>query len=39
VPPLDEDRYMAADLETATELVRTGALVDAAGRACFPEAP
>ena len=29
IPPLDQDRYLAPDLATAAELVRTGALVDA----------
>ncbi|GGH34769.1 histidine ammonia-lyase [Cribrihabitans marinus] len=31
VPALAEDRYMAPDLETAADLVRGGALTDAAG--------
>jgi histidine ammonia-lyase len=30
IPPLDEDRYLHADLESATELVRTSALIQAA---------
>jgi histidine ammonia-lyase len=37
VPPLAEDRYIAADIGGAAALVRAGALVAAAGRACFPE--
>ena len=37
VPPLVEDRYVAADIETATGLVRGGTLVEAAGRAAFPD--
>ena len=39
VPALEDDRYMAADIETATGLVRGGTLVEAAGRAAFPEVP
>ncbi|HWE16982.1 MAG TPA: histidine ammonia-lyase [Hyphomicrobiaceae bacterium] len=31
VPHLDEDRFMAPDIEAATELVRSGAIVTAAG--------
>ena len=31
VPMLDEDRYFAPDMEQATALVRSGAIVDAAG--------
>ena len=31
VPPLEEDRYMAPDIEAAVALVRAGALVEAAG--------
>ena len=31
VPPLEEDRYMAPDIEAAVGLVRAGALVEAAG--------
>ena len=31
VSPLEEDRYMAPDIEAAVGLVRTGALVEAAG--------
>ncbi|MFQ5624747.1 MAG: aromatic amino acid lyase, partial [Paracoccaceae bacterium] len=36
VPPLDADRYLAPDLETAAELVRDGVLLAASG-AEFPE--
>jgi histidine ammonia-lyase len=31
VPTLDEDRYFAPDMEQATALVRSGAVIDAAG--------
>jgi len=31
VPTLGADRYMAPDIETATDLVRSGALIEAAG--------
>jgi histidine ammonia-lyase len=31
VPTLDEDRYFAPDMEEATEMVRSGAIIDAAG--------
>jgi len=31
VPPLEEDRYMAPDIEAAADLARQGAMVDAAG--------
>ena len=36
VPPLEEDRYMAPDIEAAVALVRTGALVEAAGPEGMP---
>jgi histidine ammonia-lyase len=38
VPPLEADRVLASDLERAAELVRTGALVDAAGAELMPAA-
>ena len=31
VPPLEEDRYMAPDIEAAVDLARAGALVEAVG--------
>jgi histidine ammonia-lyase len=31
VPTLEEDRYFAPDMERATEMVRSGAIIDAAG--------
>ncbi len=37
VPHLDEDRFMAPDMSAAAELVRSGAVVAAAGLA-LPEA-
>lgn len=36
VPPLGEDRYMAADIEAAAGLVRSGTLVEAAGPELMP---
>lgn len=36
VPRLDDDRFMAPDLEAAAALVRSGALVDAAAGIPFP---
>ena len=36
VPPLEEDRYMAPDIEAAVGLVRAGALVEAAGPEGMP---
>jgi len=36
VPVLAQDRHKAPDIETATGFVRSGALIDAAGRAHFP---
>ncbi len=36
IPPLVDDRYLAPDLAAATDLVRSGALADAAGRAVLP---
>jgi len=38
VPPLTADRVLAGDLERAAALVRTGALVDAAGAELMPSA-
>ena len=35
-PPLEEDRYMAPDIEAAVGLVRAGALVEAAGPEGMP---
>ena len=37
VPPLVEDRYVAADIEAAAGLVRSGALVEASGRELMPD--
>jgi histidine ammonia-lyase len=37
VPPLDEDRHMAPDMEQATALVTSGALVLAAGEDALPD--
>ncbi|MCW5770167.1 MAG: histidine ammonia-lyase [Rhodospirillaceae bacterium] len=37
VPPLAEDRHFAPDIEKATALVRSGALVEAAGGDGLPE--
>jgi histidine ammonia-lyase len=37
VPPLVEDRYVAADIEAAAALVRSDVLVEAAGRDLMPE--
>src|SRR5690606_5621213 len=37
VPALVEDRYVAADIEAATALVRAETLVEAAGRETIPE--
>lgn len=37
VPPLVEDRYIAADIEAATKLVRGGMLISAAGAEAMPE--
>lgn len=37
VPPLVEDRYIAADIEQATDLVRHGKLISAAGEGMTPE--
>jgi histidine ammonia-lyase len=37
VPMLAEDRYLAPDIAAATEIVRSGALVDAAGKSLFPK--
>ena len=37
VPPLVEDRYVAADIEAASGLVRSGALAEAAGRELMPD--
>jgi histidine ammonia-lyase len=34
VPPLDADRVLAPDIEAAADLVRIGALADAAGAIC-----
>lgn len=36
VPALAADRYLAPDIAAATELVRSGAVADAAGRDLFP---
>ncbi len=36
IPVLADDRYLAPDLSAATELVRSGALADAAGPALLP---
>jgi len=36
VAPLGEDRALAGDLEAAATLVRSGALLDAAGREDLP---
>jgi len=36
VPQLDEDRYFAADIAAAAELVRSGAITRAAGAAVLP---
>jgi histidine ammonia-lyase len=36
VPALHEDRYLAPDIAAATGLVRSGAIVDAAGPSLFP---
>ncbi len=36
VPKLDSDRKMAPDIETATEMVTSGALIEAVGRATLP---
>jgi histidine ammonia-lyase len=36
VPHLDHDRLLAPDIATATELVTTGALIEAAGRSMLP---
>jgi histidine ammonia-lyase len=36
VPKLDHDRKMAPDIETATELVTTGALIEAVGPVTLP---
>ena len=36
VPPLEEDRYMAPDIEAAVDLVRAGALVEAVGPEGMP---
>ena len=36
VPPLDDDRHFAPDMATATALVRSGALVEAAGMEELP---
>lgn len=36
VPRLESDRKLAPDIETATELVTSGALIDAAGLATLP---
>ncbi|TDK45683.1 histidine ammonia-lyase [Antarcticimicrobium luteum] len=37
VPPLDQDRYLAPDLEAAAELIRSGALLDALPDALLDE--
>ncbi|MDX2483986.1 MAG: histidine ammonia-lyase [Pseudodonghicola sp.] len=37
VPPLDQDRFLAPDLEQAAELVRSGALLDALPEALLEE--
>jgi len=34
VPPCDQDRVLSPDIETVAELVREGALLDAAGTIC-----
>jgi histidine ammonia-lyase len=34
-PPLTDDRYLAPDIEAASTLIRSGALVDAAGLTAF----
>ncbi|MCY3672234.1 MAG: aromatic amino acid lyase, partial [Alphaproteobacteria bacterium] len=36
VPPLEEDRYMAPDIEAAVDLARVGALVEAVGPEGMP---
>lgn len=36
VPHLDEDRYMAPDIEAAIQLVRTGAVISATGEEMLP---
>ncbi len=36
VPPLEEDRYMAPDIEAAVDLARAGALVEAVGPEGMP---
>ena len=36
VPPLENDRFMAPEIEAAAELVRTGAIIEAAGPDLFP---
>ena len=37
VPPLQEDRFLAPDLEKAAILIRNGKLIKAAGEAIFPK--
>jgi histidine ammonia-lyase len=36
VPHLDDDRHMAPDIEAAIQLVRSGAVIDAAGPELLP---
>jgi histidine ammonia-lyase len=37
IPALQEDRYMAPDLETAARLIRNGILIKKAGENLFPK--
>ena len=37
IPALQEDRYMAPDLETAARLIRNGILIEKAGENLFPK--
>ena len=37
VPPLQNDRFIAPDLEKATILIRNGKLIKAADKAKFPK--
>ncbi len=35
IPPLGDDRYLAGDIETATEMLKQGAVLDAVGKEIF----
>jgi len=37
IPPLEDDRFLAPDIATATDMIAGGVLVDAVGPAAFEE--